>query len=67
MVVLTVIVLQSHHRKGAGHNLFHHPINNCCEHDIIFCNRIQQLLSLYGMTDLLLQHVIGHLLISEND
>ena len=58
MLVLTDVEFQPHHRKGRGYVLFHLPIHNQRQH---CCSGIQQLglLSLYGVTDLILPCVIG--------
>ena len=53
-VVPTVIAHQSHHRMGWSHAALNAPIINhsqhCCVHNITFYNRIQQLVSLNGLT-----------------
>ena len=72
-MVLAVIVHQTRRRQGQGYAATDAPIINqrqrCCQrvyyalccrvHDMMLNNRIQQLVSLYGMTDLIWHSVIG--------
>ena len=72
-VVLAVIVHQSHCGQEQGFAAFNAPIINqrqrCCQrvyyalccrvHDMMLNNRIQQLVSLFCMTDIFLYYVIG--------
>ena len=62
----------SHHRKGRGYYASNAPINNqrqhCCGYDIMLCNKILRLHSLYfSVTDLFSYFVIGHKWISRNN